>query len=102
MQAGNWAINRLLATLPQVFARDDAESGKEKHLTLTPEAAADAESFIDEALHDNPVWPHGTEPPPPWTGWNEGGSSDPFLQKSRRVVRTRNKQTEYRRKARHS
>jgi DNA-directed RNA polymerase, mitochondrial len=93
VQAGNWAINQLLQILPKVFARDD-QSGDEKHLTLTPEAAADAESIMDEAMQADPVWSHALEPPPPWTGWNEGGSSDPFLQKSRRVVRTRNKQTE--------
>jgi DNA-directed RNA polymerase, mitochondrial len=93
VEAGNWAINQLLQILPKVFVRDD-ESGREKHLTLTPEATIDAESITEEAMQADPVWPNAIEPPPPWTGWNEGGSSDLFLQKSRRVVRTRNKQTE--------
>ena len=93
LRAGNWAINQLLMLLPRVFARDD-DSGQEKHLTLTPEAMADAASFVAHVIQQNPVWLPETEPPRRWTGLNEGGTWDPLLQKSLHVVRSWHKQTD--------
>jgi DNA-directed RNA polymerase, mitochondrial len=92
-QAGNWAINQLLMFLPGVLDRDD-DSGQEKHLTLTPEAVAYADSFVSEVIQRKPVWLPETKPPRPWTGWNEGGTWDPVLQKSLHVVRSWHKQTD--------
>ena len=92
VEAGNWAINQLLRTLPQVFARDD-DTGQEKYLTLTPEADAHANSFIEDLLRRNPIWLPEAQPPRPWTQLNEGGTWEPALQKSLPLVRSWNEQT---------
>ena len=91
-QAGNWAINQLLK-LSNVFIRDD-ESGKEKHLTLHPEALADVERFVADVIQQRPVWLPEAEPPRPWTDLNEGGAWNTDEQKVLKIVRSWHKETD--------
>src|ERR1700733_7442119 len=72
VEAGNWAINQLLL-LPDVFHRDD-DSGQERHLTLTPEAARYVDAFVEALLRKNPERLPETQPPKPWMGWRDGGA----------------------------
>ena len=95
VKAGNWAINQLLEHLPDVFARDD-DSGQEKYLTLTSEAAAYATAYAEQYTADvirrNSGAPE-TKAPRPWTAWNEGGTWDLKRQQFLHVMRAWHPQT---------
>ncbi len=93
VQAGNWATNELINLLPEVFARDN-DTGQEKYLTLTQEAAAHAEAYIEDLIRRDPAWAPETKPPRPWTGWNEGATWDPVRQQSLTIMRSWHEQTD--------
>ena len=91
LQAGTWAINQLLAHLPDVFAT--SANGQEKVLTITEGALAYAGGVMTDLVQRHPVWLPKTQEPPPWTDWNNGGTSDKRLSLALRLVRSRHKNT---------
>ena len=96
LQAGSWAVNQLLATLPDVFvttSEAQEKGGPEKFLILSEGAEACARERIADLIRRNPVWLPTANAPPPWTDWATGGTSDKRLSLSLSVMRSYSKNT---------
>jgi len=96
LQAGSWAIDRLLTILPAVFATTSEaqeKGGPEKFLILTPVAEAGVRESIADLIRRYPVWLPTTHKPPQWTDWDTGGTSDKRLSLSLHVMRSRSENT---------
>jgi hypothetical protein len=98
-RAGEWALRVLLEQLPEVFTmedgpREDDNDGEDKFLTLTEEAQQYAAAMIEQVILSKPTWLPQSDPPKPWTGWNDGGTWDKRLARSLSMVRRRHKVTE--------
>ena len=93
LQAGTWALDLLLKTLPDVFTDGGGEKREAKFLTITNGAQAYADTIVAEIIRHSPVWLPLTKVPRPWTGFNEGGTDDKRLALSLPLVRTRHEET---------
>lgn len=89
LQAGTWAVDQLLTHLPDVFIT--SANGQEKVLTITESTLAYVDNFIADIVRRHPVWLPKTQEPPPWTDWDNGGTSDKRLSLALRLVRSQHK-----------
>jgi DNA-directed RNA polymerase len=68
VHAGTWLVNAACEALPHVFDWAENEA-RERVLTVTPEALAEAEDAVGEMIRRNPVHLPLTVEPKPWRGW---------------------------------
>jgi hypothetical protein len=81
VQAGTWAINQLLSSLPDVFDTvvSTENGGPERLLVLTDNARDYARDALSELIRRNPLWLPQRESPLDWTDLEKGGPSDKRL-----------------------
>jgi DNA-directed RNA polymerase, mitochondrial len=97
LQAGTWALDRLLDALPNIFFLKDEKEvwrGKmktTKFLRITEGAQAHVDAIVAEIISRNPVWLPSAKPPLDWTDWDRGWTDDKQLALSLSLVRTRYK-----------
>ena len=93
LHAGNWALDLLLKTLPDVFSEGGDNEKGEKLLTITDSALEYASAFVADIIQRHPVWLPRTEAPLAWTGLKEGVTKDKRLALSLSLIRTRHEHT---------
>jgi DNA-directed RNA polymerase len=93
LQAGTWALDLLLKTLPDVFTDEDREKNEEKFLTISNGAQAYADMIVAAIIRRSTVWLPLARPSRPWTGYNEGGTDDKRLALSLSLVRSWHEET---------
>jgi DNA-directed RNA polymerase len=92
IKAGSILYGYLLKALPDVFTHVPID-GEYGMLTISDNALAVAEDAVEQCLRRKPVFFPCTEPPKPWTSWNDGGYWDERTRLKASVVRAYHKET---------
>lgn len=100
-QAGQWGLNVLLKTMPDVFELREMERQSadvrrhkpEKAWTIKDEAAEYLERIVDEVVLKSPVYQPRSEQPEPWVGFTHNRAEDSRFMAKAQLVRTPHKET---------
>jgi DNA-directed RNA polymerase len=94
LKAGEWAMNILLETMPDVFVLTDLEGMRsEREWTITDEALNKCHEAVAEIIRKSPVYQPRTEAPVDWKDFYANVAEDDRTLAGAPLFRTHNKDT---------